>query len=78
MKWDAILAKYEDEGVKPGRLQSAIEAARKVEVISGTYNLSWENPIEHAQRLARILRASNEHDYIRHTCPMRPLVQCPA
>jgi membrane protein DedA with SNARE-associated domain len=34
IKWSDLLAKYESEGIKPGRLQSAIEAAQKIGIIS--------------------------------------------
>jgi hypothetical protein len=37
IKWSDLLAKYESEGIKPGRLQRAIEAAQKTGIISGSY-----------------------------------------
>jgi hypothetical protein len=60
IKWSDLLAKYESEGIKPGRLQSAIEAAQKIGLISGSYSHEGTVSMNQSKREELMVEADPE------------------
>lgn len=63
IKWSDLLAKYESEGIKPGRLQSAIEAAQKIGIISGSYAHEGTVTMDATKREELMAGVDPEGDY---------------